>query len=704
MPDLELDNPLRRKQVDAASTTSYLAYRSVLLRPDGPIPAQFYTQFPTTIVIGVAADNQKLIVYAEEIVLLSGSTYSLPGKDLSIHCRSITFCDASPGPVTFDLSGAPSTTQATNGVPPPNAAPASYHLVNESAHWEWDWLGKYSDPNNLKDITLATKGAPGTNGSEGTAGSPGGSFTLVCDVNCKSADIGKYAIAVKTHGGAGSAGGNGSKGGKGGDAVTLIAPDSLVPNDPTTDTCSPLAFFSLAPLYQPGAGGSGGLAGSGGIGGNGGDISISFLLNGKVASEEEASKLFVLDASGNLLGPDGTPGAAGDAGDAAKIKLMVQLIDDYTGTNRDRWKTWTDFDVTNSQGNFKLPYIEEQYPVSLEGGDCTVLTIDMAKIQPLGDAPQSGTVAPRTFQAVPKSGNVNLQRVSDLKAVCQGFSNDTRYLAMVLDRLKFEHYLFFTIQPYQSSNGIDPISETKRTELVKAFEESKSWVMQIMQDLDTAGTTVSGSTDLQKLEQKSLESIYSSFQDAIDRGIDVYNNSPNKVPEPSMGISAMEKSNERYSQLEQTLAGISTALSSAETLVEDNRVKLVSTLEQANTELQSQSVLSQKLSDLATQIVAADGVVQTKRLDLESKLINVKQKIAEQVNCGWENIISALSTVALFYNPEAVSTHHSSGTMTTFSDKIRVSCMPLEQSQVAETRSPKRSNNRAPYQRRRAVQ
>ncbi|KAI8575152.1 hypothetical protein K450DRAFT_216118 [Umbelopsis ramanniana AG] len=613
IPDLNLDNPLYRKESTDVGCTYFLAYRSVFLQPFSPIPDNISSLLPKkTIQVNVSPQGlPTLTVFAEEIVMLTGSQYRFPGVHLVIHCRSISFIDYNPGPVVIDMSGEDNTTQRSDGSGPGVANDAKY-TVHEKSFLGDPWP---YNPSLLKDQTLAAKGGNASHGSIGQPGSSSGSFTLTCDFLCE--DVSKYSLQILTHGGAGSSGGSGGNGAAGGNGVEMQSIEECLRNDIISVRQD--VFFWLLPMYPPATGGNGGNAGPGGYGGNGGDVNITFTINGKQATDDEKSKLLLIDASAGPNGKDGVPGSAGDAGKKPKYPLKTTIWESEKSKLAD------------------LP----SYVVKEERSEYVTFP------------------GPKMYFTDCTAGNVVITSGVSASSIANVCIPDFRYMTMLVDRLVFEHFVHFTMQKYTSDDSQSLISTKSIAELVMPFIQSKTWVDSIMEKLND----ISSSTDpsvppptysvSQTLHLKLLQSNYSALQDSIHRGTDIFHNSLDQVGQAGLGVKQMDDANANYILLEQNLAKVGQQLIERQGKSTEIRSQVINSLQAASVSINNRNQIIDNLTTLKSQIIAADSLVRTRRLQVERALVHAEDKIRNKAQCNVTDILSAISMVAMFLNPES---------------------------------------------------
>ena len=240
-----------------------------------------------------------ITIYAQDLYLLAGSTFSYPGKRVSIFADRIIAVrpiKTTIPEIKFDCRG--SKASDLEGKP---KAP------NESPQNQWN---SHTGEEHFNNGTQGETGATNT-----IVPSEGGTFLISGRLYC-NADV-DVSLIVDCNGGTGGRGQEGGPGGKGGKGAE-------------TAVVSPAPHYPRKEIYSGAKGGRGGNGGTGGLGGNGGII-YNFTSPGSLASMSRTKLLFnptLMNVAGGLPGVGGPAGSGAVGGEAGSASTTT-----YSGGN-----------------------------------------------------------------------------------------------------------------------------------------------------------------------------------------------------------------------------------------------------------------------------------------------------------------------------------------------------------------------------------
>jgi len=600
-------DPLYQKSVTTFATTYLLGYRSVFIRPNNNGgDTSFEKLLPTgTIVVDIPMVKDsplQIVIHAENIVVARGTKYFYPGKDLTISCRSAIFVSHPHHlnmPVTFDLSGEP---QLSIPADPPAASRGTDRIYNAA-----------------KDY--GTDGSKGIDGTDGATGFAGGKFTFKGDMQLPL-DAGEL-FKIVTTGGKGGRAGNGGLGGTGGDGWQGFGDARLSEDD----------FRRMLDLLPGRAGGEGGRAGRPGYGGSGGDVNMIWTVNGKTPVQDEKFKrfenLFIIQADAGQNGDPGEGGLGGLPGKGCQKAL------------RSKPMTLTTKPV-ESYVKIQQDYI---FGLGVVGIDSYFLT-DPAAI-PAGATGSRGAADIGAVGAQPSAGKTTIVP-ADAYVLLGLQKYSPRQLLMIIERLSFEYFVYFSSQFYHSTESLEAVDKIK-----SPFGQSFAWISSIcnLGANEKNKATVGPDTLLWK-------EVYSSFGTLcrrIDGMKDIFDCSLISVEQPHLGLWEVESILKGYINISNRAQVVREYLREGAAKRLEIRVVLKGIAAQVTIELSKRTKAIEDLKSLQSKIVAASAEVTSKERALRERLEGLEDSIQSEVNCNVSEILTALGTVALFFSPHVVS-------------------------------------------------
>lgn len=607
-------NPLYRKHVTAAATTYLLGYRSIFIRPnnnDGdPSFEKLLPKGTIMVDISMVKDSPlQIIVYAENIVFVRGSRYLYPSKDLTISCRSATFVSHPTylnTPITFDLSG---ESELSIPADPPVAPSGKNQVYVPSPRFDPFGREEWSKDNG-------SEGSKGIEGTGGASGAAGGRFVLKGDLELGPGS--KDLFKIVTTGGKGGRGGRGGQGGTGGDGWVGKTPL------PISD------FTRMLDLLQGRKGGEGGGGGCPGYGGSGGDISIIWTANGQIPAKDgefgKSENLFTVHAD---VGQNGEPGEGGPGGFPGK-NCQVTLSSEAVLASQ---SPPTESFVVSTR------VVENVSPF----GPVRAFYTEPSRI-PVGAIASQGPEANHVAGVKPSPGRLTIV-AGDASALGLG-DNSPRHLLMIIDRLSFEYFIHFSSQIYHPPESLHNGDITK-----SPFGKTLSWISTIF-DHDTNQQNKDAGLDT--LLWKGASNSFRTLCRRIDGMSDIFDHSLTSVEQPHLGLWEVESILKDYIAITNQAQEVRGYLQGGAANRLEIHVQVRSIAAQVTTELSKRTKAMTDFAPLGQKIVAADALVTSKLQTLRERLKGLEDAIRSEVNCGYSEIISALGTVSLFYNPHAV--------------------------------------------------
>ncbi len=619
------------------------AYPRIYLRPTDATRAESLSKrFQDYGYIAVDVDLSRLTVpsiqiVCDELVLIGNETYTGNAKNLEIHCRRLSFVEGLGGSnaaenrkVTFDLSGVNSgaltaepqkdaknvdddALRATCSISYKDAEPSGEDMLGGWNTKLLIWGGSPSQAKAGADADPIAK--PGKRGISGR------NFTLVVDsIDPKMLAFGAPTIFVRSNGSKGGpaqAGGNGAKGGKGLDFV--FPSDNNICFEPNNDK----NLKYLVDVFEGGKGGQGGHGGPGGRGGNGGALAI-------ICSEDVdiEKKLASAELQCGQDGSDGNDGSAGNKGD-----------DSGSGVYRVYgWKTIAGLLDDND------PYKEKCLDFNPYGKGHTS-SGNTPNPTSINTAQRWNLIAEQDRQPAAVAGTTSYQP-KQTESVRSRLSADTSFLELLIRRLDFEHFVYFTSQRYDSLSGNATLDWVASGQA--AFQDRFGWLTAIMEPLQAriqAKSSEVGPYEMSIAYQFMLlshKAVASPMVDVFRHSINFISWVPNR--DSYNGIMA------DYKTVESAYVGFNNILQSHQ----KDRVVATKQINEANKAIRSSFEEVEKaqleISDTEAEYGRADRVLNFHLTQLKANIEAVKEVLAGHIECSGEQVCDALSNVLMFGN------------------------------------------------------
>ena len=594
------------------------AFKSTLLVPAGADLQPIRNLLPKDSVhcgVHEVETTKDISIFADELVLLRSQdqsyAYRFPQKNLSISCNTVRFVGTGDS-VHFDLS--PRAMDKPKKPDDPSAMSAANGVTHGDGPWEFPYSSSYEgvpprSPNNGPSWTKSERGKDGEKGTEGGPGLNGGSFkfrgTFVLDQNEN------VSFCVSTSGSAGARGGQGQAGQTGGCGFKS-------PNYSEHAFFAETTAFKAINKYMAGSdGGSGGAGGRGGTGGNGGRVDICYdvVVDGVSEPIPNSPVTFQLNAGAGNNGSPGQGGAGGEGGDHSNVTFVGSI---FAGTNVDylRNDPWTFLNIIN-------PGLFRDYRIEIRGYE-----------YPKGATGKAGQDGPWNHDRA-TGGGVSQTRLSRTDLVsAQDF--DAHQMAMVVDRLAFEHFTQYASQTYNRKPRSIILDASQR-----ATARAWSWVSQVIPAKAAAYPKTSELSTAWRIVQGSLQSL--SAQCFL--GSDVFKHSLNTVPNPTMGIPNLKKLLEYLASVEAAASVPRQALEKTDNSRADMAAQITQ-LSSSLLNLQSAQEKEETTSNkLRHELLDATHTVEKRRDHLSKVVGGLKDSIEVAVECEYDNILSALGSV-----------------------------------------------------------
>lgn len=607
-------DPLYQKRVTTFATTYLLGYRSVFIRPNNNGADTSFENLlpPGTIAVDIPMVKDSplhIVIHAENIVFARGTKYLYRTKDLTISCRSVIFVSHPSDlntPVTFDLTG-----EAQSSIPAePQIADHGTDRV---------YIVGLERPEAKEYGSDGSKGIDGTDGGTGFAG---GKFTFKGDLQLP-ADA-KDLFKIVTTGGKGGKGGNGGQGGTGGNGWRGFGDVPLPERD----------FRRMLDLLPGRAGGDGGKAGRPGYGGSGGDVNIIWTVNGETPMQDEKFKrfenLFIIQADAGQNGEPGEGGLGGPPGKDCQETLWSEIL--FSEISPKPVESYVKSKpICRIELGFGCRWDVQFFidPAAIRGG--ATGSQGVAAIGVAGAQPSAGKVT-----IVPADANVllGLQKYSP------------RQLLMIIERLSFEYFVYFSSQFYHSTENLEAVEKIK-----SPFGGSLAWISSIC-DLD-ANEKNRGTVGPDTLLWKEVHSSFGTLCRRINGMKDIFDCSLISVEQPHLGLWEVESILKNYNDISSRAKVVREYLREGAAKRLEIRVQLKGIAAQVTSELSKRTKAIEDLKLLKDKIVSAKAHVSSKLSALRGKLTDLEDSIRREVNCDVSEILNALGTVSLFFSPHA---------------------------------------------------
>ena len=669
LPESQTRNDSLKSIVRLGDTLKYdFAYSVIYLRPNDPVRAlALQERFSNQDVVAVdidLSDNApaNIELNCDTLLLVGGERYKGASKNLTLRCRRLQFKDGlgddatELSKVTFDLSGvnskalaAEAAEHATN--PNPTALDAqkrSLEVVRKT-NPQYFFTGMAFGNTNVRqselewyepvyaDNVIAAK--PGINAKTiakpGKPGRNGGNFTLyasLIDQHMLKADSPPISIISNgSDGGPGQDGGNGTKGGDGVDWPCEI--NAIRFNEHEISS-----LRKASDLFEGGAGGKGGFGGPGGRGGSGGNVSVTCgdkldITSGLIALNSTVGK-------DGAYGKNGNPGARGGVSKSGFFKPH------------------------DPEGWERLAYIlhkDDPYKEKVEhiARRATYLPNTPAPEQ-ITNAQRWEKLAENERQPTPSQGT-SIMKFNQHQEMSSTFGTRPLLLVMLIQRLHFEHFVYFTAQAY-------PDPRTKGLEWLRQGQDDfrilydwldsiiEAWRQAAKSD-NTPGVTSSintttGFTALQKAVHDQFGLL--SCKACAAPVMDPFKHSIKYVPFiPSKAVYRSIRDD--YKIAEGSFKSLADVL---ETKQKD-RQAAAGNLNQATQKINAcvSRITSETISlgEIETQFGVAQKNLDDHLEKMKQDLEDVKEALRKHLECTGERICEALSTVLMFGSGEPAS-------------------------------------------------
>ncbi|KAM6478069.1 hypothetical protein HDV62DRAFT_401124 [Trichoderma sp. SZMC 28011] len=585
-------------------------------------------------------------VYAEELCFVTGTSYSLPGVSLSLHCRRLVILpslDAASAstPISFNLNGLDGTEAASTKTTPPAArganAPGIYSWAEES-NCVGKLYEKITGDTVVQQIryneaagppTYPEAGVAGENGSPGARGNDAGSFQIYVEEleNSTTTTKGvtnKVFFAISLNGGKGARGQDGQDGGNGGPGIDwTVAEASILISEEFKDPAILLGFI----------GGLGGPAGHGGPGGRGGAAGTVSIF-GPESLAQNLQAIFVVENRNGSSGANGNPGRPGKQGPYSRSRLYkpkyqrgmrwgfkeAVIPDKIPTPYRTGWDAitaWMDHGTAPTE-------VITPDPVALDDEKLWELYPDGQR-----QIPHSTPPAP-TFNPTP------------IKEIQEFYVAEQTFLLRVLQRLEFQRFVT-SCQPYDAPSD-DPNADQQAD---AAFSDSLSWLERMLCE-----------TFPQPADRKSKDHLgwaRGTFAILAKQGqgsVDVFENFLNTVPLGIISQKDIGNALDAFNTVEkiylETTGQLGAVVKDQNDLVD--KIKSVGkVLRDVHQDYQDEL---KKLSDIPAKITEVIAKEEEKKKELQNEANALKKEIQTVVNCDVDHIVEALSTVFMFVEPQ----------------------------------------------------
>ncbi|GAD94724.1 predicted protein [Paecilomyces variotii No. 5] len=615
-------SPLFRIVTDTANdTTKYLiAYRAATLLPASGtnIPSSAYAG-----TVGIKISDSRHVstnieVHAEDVYIYAGSHFKFPpGRAKNAQSKDSSAPYDQPKSVTL-------MAHRIFSIPNP-AAPGGDIQI--------DCSGADADTSSLS----YKPGDAGPNGSDGLIKYNTFQYRIVGRMgDLMYTGGGDWEVHAATAGGKGDNGANGTNGTNGG-KITIAGSLIALNGTPTT-------------LYLNVSAGRGSRGLSGGEGGNAGTIQVhddGYEADQRLSEHESQFAHFAqprpdirqLVAPG---GPGGNGGSCGINGSGGRI-VSVLTTD---GLFNPKFSANSPTDGAVAGGPAGQGGLDSAYP---------------GKSKDAFIAAQSGSAGQSYKGALSVGQLVTTSPPPDTKTLSQSPLPDPVQLIMVVQRLNFEYYMYYGSQVYAAATVAD--------QQAKAFSDSVAWLSTTVQQYDETFPLAKPSLNL----PPTVESFKRAFAQLLARMkclSDVYGNSFNYVPDPTVALKDVEKEVSNWKAVEDRLRAAMNVLVNRQDSGADLSAKIGAIGDQEDQLNEQINTRKDQLEHQYTTIHDLQNALGQKKKDLEEDLKDVWAKASSFFGCsGVSQVLSAggsvlnlvyslsskcsLSGLAVFAGPEA---------------------------------------------------
>ncbi|KAL8840296.1 MAG: hypothetical protein Q9170_001380 [Blastenia crenularia] len=218
-------------------------------------------------------------------------------------------------------------------------------------------------------------------------------------------------------------------------------------------------------------------------------------------------------------------------------------------------------------------------------------------------------------------------------------------LLMVLDRLTFEHFIYFSNQQYHTPYNKDSVDPVK-----SPFGISLQWISDVLTELENGTPT---SSSMGKVQLNQARRMFDKLRTRIEDNKDIYDGAMTDVPAVSVDIENIQRILDDFMTIQQHSLAIQSAVAQdnadRDTIRSTMKVMQVKLTDALSKRLQQTT----QLDDLKNRL---DGLSETVKSDvsfLSGKLALMNDVIKTKVNCDASAILEAVSMCAMFANPES---------------------------------------------------
>ncbi|KAL5089087.1 hypothetical protein Trisim1_005944 [Trichoderma cf. simile WF8] len=582
-------------------------------------------------------------IYAEELCFVTGTSYSLPGASLTLHCRRLVILPSldtasTSTPISFNLDGLDGTEVASTRTTPPTAkgatAPGLYSHEPDTGFVGKLWQEATGDTVVTQIRYDEAKGPPtgpetgvaGKNGDPGARGNDAGSFQIYVE-ELENSTItaegvtNKVLFAISLNGGKGATGQDGQDGGNGGPGIDwTVSETCIIMLEDFKDPNILLGFIG-------GLGGAAGLGGPGGRGGAGGTVTIF----GPESVAQNLHAIFTVEQKTGSNGRNGSHGRPGKQGPRSQSRLYKPKYRSGDG----QWSFMSSILQPNTPYRKVLDFIT----ACIHGTGLTeVITPDpvgfdyerLWELYPEGQR-QERASTPNPPKPIP----------TPIKEIQEFYVVEQTFLLRVLQRLEFQRFVT-SCQPYDAPSD-DPNADQQARAV---FSDSLSWL-----------ETMLCETFPQPADRKSEDRLgcaRGTFAILVKQGqesIDVFENFLNTVPLGIISQKDIENALEAFNTVEkiylETTGQLKAVVKDQNALV-DKIQSVGKVLRDVQQDYQDEL---KKLSDIPAKITEAIAKEEEKKKALRDEANALKKEIQGVVGCEVDHIVEALSTVFMFVEP-----------------------------------------------------
>ena len=357
-----------------------------------------------------------------------------------------------------------------------------------------------------------------------------------------------------------------------------------------------------------------------------------WTVNGKTPAQDEKFKLFenlfIIQAD---AGQNGEPGERGSGGSPGKGCLKTLRSEPLFAAKPEE-------SYVRSEPVHKMGFGTMNFDIRFY--------TDPAAI-PAGAKGPQGAAADGVAGAQPSAGKTTIMPAdADVLLGLQKYS--PRQLLMSIERLSFEYFVYFSSQVYHTTESLEAIDKIK-----SPFGQSLAWISSICNlDANEKNKSTAGPDMLLWKE------VYSSFGTLCRRisGMkDIFDCSLISVEQPHLGLWEVESMLKDYIEISKRAKDVRDYLRQGAAKRLEICVKLKGIASQVTSELSKRAKAIKDLKLLEDKIVAANADVTSRLQVLRERLKDLKDSIQREVNCDVSDILTALGTLAFFFQPHAVS-------------------------------------------------